>query len=166
MPDPITVYATLQDLSEAGISDRALGDLEADIKQRALVNASSLVDDYIRARYDLPLTVVSQSIRRATLAIAVWDLFTVHVGLSNADPALEIFRTRYTDAMKFLSDIRDKKVNPEVTDSGTTSGGVTSPATGSGSSGGGSGRATSNASRGLSNRGTGRGRGLFEGGSD
>jgi phage gp36-like protein len=154
---PITVYASLTDLADLSIGK--LAQIQNPQKTRALAKASAWVDSYIRNRYTLPLMVVDESIRRVTLAIAVYDLLAHKLNPEN-DGDKEI-RKRYDDAIAWLESVQAGSTTPAVVDSvggGAADAGASSSAATSGRA-----RVTSSSSRGFSNRGTGQPRGLFGG---
>jgi phage gp36-like protein len=147
----ITQYASIDDLDTLGVTMEALADIEAPPKATALVDASDVMNGYLRGRYTLPLLAVSGDFKRYCLAIAVYDLLSAR-GYNPEAGADGNIRDRYLDAIKWLEGVRDGKINPDVADS--------SPDAVPG--GPGRARVISSSSRGWSNRGTGRPRGAFE----
>lgn len=74
------------------------GDIDALVVERAIQDASELIDSYLSKRYTLPLSVVP-----APLARIACDL-TVHY-LAAEGTITDDKRRRHDDAIKYLSDI-------------------------------------------------------------
>lgn len=92
----------------AGLGDdQAAVDVEC---ERAAEAACDLADGYLAGRYVLPLVGHGTDLTRAVCAIATWDLM-VGVGF-NPEGTHELIRTRYEDAVKWLSGIAAGKVSP------------------------------------------------------
>lgn len=87
----------------------------------ALKDASAEMDSYLRGRYPLPLNPIPPELRGVCMDIAMYRLQTLR-------PAQDIedARRRYEDALKWLRDVRDGKIDlmPEVDsrDDGTPGG--------------------------------------------
>lgn len=116
MPTPITQYAQIADL-DTGINAAALAGVDPAVKTANLVDASAIIDGYLRDQFTLPLTgTVGGDIRRACVNIAVYFIM-VGRGYNpdaGADPGI---RERYTDALTWLKLVAQGTVTPTVTDS-------------------------------------------------
>jgi phage gp36-like protein len=123
MPSPITQYAQIADLAVAGINAAALSGFSTPQQNEALVNASRLLDGYLRNKFKLPLVQVGQDVVRATCIIAAYDLmfgrgFNPSAG---ADPNIE---KRYKGIigdpphqLGWADLVSNGKITPDVTDS-------------------------------------------------
>lgn len=80
--------------------------------ESALNDACGLVDSYISARYVLPLSVVPQALAQQCCAIAFYYL--------NDLRATEQTRLRYEDALRWLRDVRDGKIQLGTDSAGET----------------------------------------------
>ena len=96
-------YASPQAMEEAfglpqlvQLTGRGSGQLDADVLERALLDADGLVDSYLTQRYRLPLAGYSFPARLAC-DIALYYLMGTRV----TDSA----QTRYEDAVAFLRDV-------------------------------------------------------------
>lgn len=71
------------------------------VVDRALADASGLIDSHISIRYDVPIATVPDFLRRICIDIAV---YTIAV---DADRLTEEYRRRYEDAIRHLERIAD-----------------------------------------------------------
>lgn len=115
MPTPITQYAQIADL-DTGINAAALAGVPSGTKTSNLVDASGIIDSYLRDQFTLPLTQVGSDIKRACIHIATYFIL-VGRGYNpdaGADPGI---RDRYTDTLAWLKLVAQGTVTPDVTDS-------------------------------------------------
>lgn len=80
------------------LTDRATppaGVIDGQVLNSAIADASGLIEDYVGGRYQLPLAVVPRSLVRIAGDLARYFLY--------GDAAPEQVRTRYDDALKFLT---------------------------------------------------------------
>ncbi|WP_299370430.1 DUF1320 domain-containing protein [uncultured Tateyamaria sp.] len=120
-------YTTLSELSErygadflVGLTDRgevATGQIDADVVDRAILEAQATIDGYVKRRYVLPLTPVPALI--ATLARQI-TIYTLHVYEPNPKITAE-----YEAALRQLREIASGVIaldaegaTPAQTDSG------------------------------------------------
>ncbi len=80
--------------------------------ESALSDAGGLIDSYISARYVLPLSVVPQALAQQCCAIAFYYL--------NDQRATDQTRLRYEDALRWLRDVRDGKIQLGTDSAGET----------------------------------------------
>lgn len=127
MATPITQYCTVAELGVFGINPGALSVIGEDEQLRAIESASRYADDYLASQFTLPLTAISDSIRRAIAVVAVYDLMVVR----GFNPELgndETLRLRYEDAVRWLEKVGAGAVSPQVVDSSTPTSAGTSTA--------------------------------------
>lgn len=125
-------YCTPQDLIERftereliQTSDRSnSGTVNMAVVNAAITDASDEIDGYLRARYDLPLADIPPAVKRVACDMARYYLFT--------GVMIEIVKTRYDAARKWLSDIAAGRVSLESTSQSTGSIAVTAPVSGFG----------------------------------
>lgn len=108
-------YATLTDLYRYGAPATAFGDLADSDLQAGLDEASTKVDEFLAARYPLPLISWPVSITEYTCRIAAYNLISVrgfNPALGNeGDQQLE---KRYTHAIAQLTLIQKQQLHPAV----------------------------------------------------
>ena len=96
----------LTDDADAGVVDES-------VLERAIADADAEIDGYCGDRYSVPFTDVPDMIRKLSVDIAVYNLFSRRQG------APEGRKQRYDDAIRFLERVADGKASvPGVT--GTT----------------------------------------------
>jgi phage gp36-like protein len=107
-----TQYATSTDLTNLGISARALALAGADTVTAAWVSASSVADGYLSGRYgdQLPLTTWPESLRSAVAKIAAFELSSSAVGFNPEDNSHEIILERYKQGIQWLRDVAAGRV--------------------------------------------------------
>jgi phage gp36-like protein len=125
-------YATQQDLIDRAdngeatlieLTDRAVpptGLVDANVVAKAIADADALIDSYLQSRYVLPLASVPKSLTRASVDIALYDLYG-----SRAPKGVE---DRYRDALRWLVDLSRGAVSlglDENAQATTAQGGVT-----------------------------------------
>src|SRR5574341_2268782 len=100
------IYANSQDISDRygqGVLDaidrdgNGLPDLAA--VDRALADASALMDTYLSQRYALPLPLAPEALKRACVDIALYQV------VREGTAAAEDYRLRYEDAIAWLRDL-------------------------------------------------------------
>jgi len=106
-------YATLADLYKYGAPATAFGNLTDPDKQAGLDEASAKVDEFLAARYPLPLISWPVSITEHTCRIATWNLLSVR-GYNPASQGDENIRARYDDAIRQLTLIQKQQMHPAV----------------------------------------------------
>ncbi|MFN7131605.1 MAG: phage protein Gp36 family protein [Myxococcales bacterium] len=109
-------YATRPDLAKHGLSADTLSEIAADAQDAALASASGVVDGYLRARFTLPLLSWGDELRRVVCHIAAYDLMTVR-GFDPENPSDINLRQRYEDALRWLRDVANGAITPELVDS-------------------------------------------------
>lgn len=105
------VYATPADLDALGPAALSTEEISADDKDRVLVSVSTEADGYLNARYTLPLTAWGDDLRQHVVNIAAYRLL-VRRGWSPVSPEDETIRTGYTDAIAWLSKVKDERISP------------------------------------------------------
>lgn len=104
-------YATAQDVEDAlglreviALTDRDnVGAVDSTVLARALADADAEIDSYLAGRYTLPLVGAYPVLTRHACNMARYYL-------SGADVTeVEVVRTRYKDAIRYLESIRDGK---------------------------------------------------------
>lgn len=123
-------YCTAQDLIERftereliQTSDRSSsGTVNLTVINAAIGDASDEIDGYLRARYDLPLAEVPPAVKRVACDMARYYLFT--------GVMIDIVKTRYDAARRWLTDIAAGRVSLETTSQSTGSIAVNAPASG------------------------------------
>lgn len=98
-------YAVKQDIIDRYGEDILLtsfdpdntGTADDDLITKALADASSEVDSYVGAQYDVPLATIPDIIEQRTVDIAIY------LGSFRTDAMTENKETRYKDAVKWLT---------------------------------------------------------------
>lgn len=90
----------------------------------AIADAGNLVDNFLRGRYSLPLSVTPSTVKEIVVRVARYNLHDDHA-------TDEIFR-RYTEALGWLRDIRDGVMVLEVGPTDTVDTGLPAVSAGSG----------------------------------
>lgn len=121
MPSPITVYATLNDIINAGIPAPALENVPTDSINECLVNASSEIDSYLASTYTLPFTTINGVLTQKCVNLASWYILNTRgfdPGIRTAKDAT--VRMAYEDTIRFLERIAMRKsILVGVVDSGS-----------------------------------------------
>ncbi len=105
-------YATLAHLVAFGLPAEALEGVAVQDQDSALKAASSLADSYLGAVFTVPLASWQDDLRRAVVAIAVYDLMSRR-GF-NPDGSDQHIRLRYEDAIAWLKMVAAGAVVPVV----------------------------------------------------
>lgn len=99
-------YATTQDIADRygqGVLDAidrdGNGQADMGALDKALADASALIDSYLSQRYTLPLPAVPEALKRACVDVALYQV--VREGTQAADD----YRLRYEDAIAWLRDL-------------------------------------------------------------
>jgi len=100
-------YSTLEDILEqldedtlVGLSDdQDTGQIDESVVNRAISDADAEIDSYCGSRYSVPLSPVPPIIRKISVDIAIYNLF------SRRDAPPEERRNRYKDAVEFLKQV-------------------------------------------------------------
>jgi phage gp36-like protein len=97
-PDQLTETELIQltDDDDAGVVDES-------VVTKAIADADAEIDGYCGQRYTVPFTTVPAMIRKLSVDIAVYNLFSRRQG------APEGRKTRYDAAIKFLERVADGK---------------------------------------------------------
>lgn len=104
-------YAQLSDLYLYGIRAAAFpSTVTDDIKMAALIAASGLADDYLNARYRLPLVSWSVALTTAVCQIAAFRLFTSQIGFNPEAGHNMVLETNHDTAIKWLEGIANAKI--------------------------------------------------------
>ncbi len=104
-------YATPQQLIDS-VPENLLADItgteEPDVQklQRALADASAEMNDYLAARYSLPLEVVPDGFRQKCCDIAIYRLLPLR-----ALDAIEDARQRYEDVIRYLEKVAEGRIS-------------------------------------------------------
>lgn len=106
-------YAVLADLYRYGAPATAFGDISTSDQQAGLDEASAKVDEFLGARYPLPLISWPTSITEYACRIAAWNLISVR-GYNPAMGGDENLRARYDDAIRQLTLIQKQQMHPNV----------------------------------------------------
>lgn len=116
-------YATTTDLQNLAITPAAYNRFGAAAAGAALLSASSICDSYIVSQFELPLQTTpsngwDQSLTMYTCWIAAFLLYS-QFGYNPAAPADAVIESRYTKAIEWLENVRDKKIRPQWTSAQT-----------------------------------------------
>lgn len=87
--------ANLTDLAD----DNGDGTRDAGVIARAIADADGEIDAYLATRYTVPLSTVPNLVRKLSVDIALWNLY------SRKDIRPELRRQRYEDALGLLKRI-------------------------------------------------------------
>jgi phage gp36-like protein len=108
-------YASLADLYKYGAPATAFGVLSGADQQAGLDEASAKIDEFLAARYPLPLISWPVSITEYAARIAAYNLLSVRgynpaIG-NEGDTSL---KSRYDDAIRQLTLIQKQQMHPAV----------------------------------------------------
>lgn len=109
-------YAVPSDLAALGLPVAATDGTDPAALQAALDAASDRADSYLRSRFTLPLTTVTNDLKSAVCSIAAFRILTTR-GFnpeSGSDTALKLL---FDDAIKWLTMVGDGRITPAFTDS-------------------------------------------------
>jgi len=113
-------YCSLEDLKkalpEASLiqltDDESLGAVNEERVSEAISKADGEIDGYIGGRYSVPLSTVPDVIRRCSVSIAVYLLYT-----RTMEDVPDTRRGDYKDALRILERIQDGKMTLNLSDS-------------------------------------------------
>lgn len=83
--------------------DAGNGVVDTSVVDRAIADADAEIDGYCEARYSVPFTTATAQVRKLSVDIAVYNLFSRRAG------APESRVKRYDDAIAFLTRVADGK---------------------------------------------------------
>lgn len=106
-------YAVLADLYRYGAPATAFGTISDADRQLGLDEASSKVDEFLAARYPLPLISWPVSITEYACRIATWNLLSVR-GYNPATGADSNIEKRAEEAIADLTLIQKQQLHPAV----------------------------------------------------
>lgn len=109
-------YATLQDLTRLGLPAAATAGLATEALQAALESASSLVDGYLAAGFNLPLASWGDDLTGHVCAVAAWQILRTR-GFDPEGRADMAIRTSYEDAIGWLERVAAGRLSPQIVDS-------------------------------------------------
>lgn len=112
-----TPLITDSELLSMGVASNALASIPSTVRDAARATASSFALSYLRKRFTLPLTSVSDDVKRAVAHCATYDLLS-RKGFNPLLAGDAVIRDRYTDAVAWLRAVASGTVEPEsITDS-------------------------------------------------
>ncbi|PKN71196.1 MAG: DUF1320 domain-containing protein [Deltaproteobacteria bacterium HGW-Deltaproteobacteria-12] len=102
-------YCTLEDLKSAIPEDELVqltddvntGDIDTYVVSRAIADADAEIDSYCGSRYTMPFSPVPVIIRKLSVDMAVYNLFTRRSVLKIPEDR----QKRYDNAIRFLKDV-------------------------------------------------------------
>lgn len=106
-------YAQLADLYRYGAPATAFGSISDADRQAGLDEASAKIDEFLGARYPLPLISWPTSITEFACRIATWNLLSVR-GYNPALTGDSNIKDRYDDAIRQLTLIQKQQLHPNV----------------------------------------------------
>jgi len=106
-------YCTLEDiltqLDEDTLieltDDAGAGTVNGAVVERAIADADAAIDAYCQGRYTLPLSPVPPMIRRISVDMAIYHLYS-----RRGDAAPETRRDRHRDAVRFLQRVAEGQI--------------------------------------------------------
>ena len=113
-------YATATDLAQVGLSATLTAPVPSGDITAALDRASSWCDGYLRKAYTLPIIGTTGDLTRAVCMIAAWDIMSAQIGFDPEAAANAIWRLRYEDALRWLTDVAAGRIDAGLTDSTAT----------------------------------------------
>jgi phage gp36-like protein len=88
-----------EDILEQLTDDAGAGDVDDSVVDRAIADADAEVDAYCMGRYTVPLSPVPAMIRRISVDMAIYHLYS-----RRSDPP-EVRKDRYKNAVRFLEKV-------------------------------------------------------------
>ena len=116
-----SLYCAVGDLTTIGINPTALEDVTNAQMQNAIVAASSMIDDRIGGRYQLPLLAWPESFTYHCAKIAVYVILSAR-GYSPDAGADPLWKTDYEKAIEWANGIQRQAIHPHVTPSAPSPG--------------------------------------------
>jgi phage gp36-like protein len=110
-------YCTSQDIQlripasfvAALANDAGGGEYDPDTVSRAITDADSMIDGYLRSRYQVPFASTPKIVQRLSVDLTVYYLYQRKHDFEMPDPV----RFRYTDAIRTLESIAAGKMHIE-----------------------------------------------------
>jgi phage gp36-like protein len=112
----ITTYCDRESLFVLGISAKALTTIPETQIDLALANVSRFMDGYLGVVFVLPITNDNGALKLQCAVITAYFLLSAK-GFNPDSPGDKNLFDRYEAAIKWLEDVRDKKILPQFTDS-------------------------------------------------
>lgn len=97
--------------------DKKLGTVDQGIIDKAIQDADEEIDGYLRGRYTLPLATATNLIKKISVDIAIYNLYT-----RKSEDVPETREKRYENAVKLL-----KQINQGIVTLGTEEGDIPEP---------------------------------------
>ena len=110
----MTAYATLADLYAYGFPSATFGSLSSTVQQQAIDEACTMVDGYLRGRYQLPLLAWDTDLKRVVAVIAAKNLLDIR-GHNPNTGSDQVISERYGWAIDWLKGVQRGSVHPNVT---------------------------------------------------
>jgi phage gp36-like protein len=111
--EPTWPTVTNAQVVDGGITWQCFGANNGIILNNLLLGASEYVDSYLRSKYGLPLQSWGSDIKRVTCWVAAYDAAQMR-GFNPAIPAEDTFRIRYEQATKWLTQVAQGVISPDV----------------------------------------------------
>jgi phage gp36-like protein len=107
-------YASIDDLTQAGLPAGALASLDKRTWNQALIRASSLAASRIGCKYTLPLAApFDPALVDAVCQIAAWRLLCLR-GFNPSNPGDQVVRQGYLDADEWLTKVANGQAQIQV----------------------------------------------------
>ena len=85
--------------------DAGTGTVDEDVVNRAITDADATIDAYCQGRYALPLNPVPEMIRKLSVDIAIYNLYS-----RRNDVMPDVRTERYKNAIRFLERVAEGKI--------------------------------------------------------
>lgn len=113
-------YCTTTDLARLGLRSEALASIPLATQEAALDAQSSIASGYIASRKKLPLSAWGDDLKSVVARMAMFELLATRGYDPNAGSD-EVLRLRFEDAMRWLRDFADGRVDaPDMVDATPT----------------------------------------------
>lgn len=96
---PTTMLAQLTD-------DSAGSSVDSAIVTRAIADADSEINTYLRGKHSVPLSTVPDSVRRWSVILSIWYLYARRIDVAVPDT----LNADYNRVLSQLKDVRDNKI--------------------------------------------------------
>lgn len=107
-------YASIDDLTQAGLPAGALASLDKRTWNQALIRASSLAASYVGAKYTLPLAApFDPQLTDAVCQIAAWRLLCLR-GFNPDNDGDKVVRQGFLDATEWLTRVANGQAQIQV----------------------------------------------------
>ncbi len=110
-------YATVDDLTNLGVSTDVLSDIEDAQKEAVITVRSRFADGYLAVRYTIPsggLAAFTGDLTWAVVQLSVYDLVSAYFRYQTDKPNEDNIRKRHDDAIKWLEAVRDGDISPAL----------------------------------------------------